>query len=105
MVHTIPPHIQNQINNAQGLRKVLDYLCDGNQEAYKALYFIKGNYKEWDSIMKWLKDNKLTGQKLVEFFQNESEDGGGYHSGVTVILSRIKGHKHTLKAVKIDELN
>lgn len=100
-----PPHIQHQINQTQGLRKVLEYLCDGNQEAYSALYFIKSNYKEWDAILKWLKDNKYTGQKLVEFFQNESDDGGGYHSGVTLILSRLKGHKNLIKTVKIDELS
>lgn len=88
----------------RGLREVVTYLYDGNQEAFNAIYFIKSNYKEWDKILLWLKNNKLHGQKLVEFFQNESPDGGGYHLGVTLILSRIKGQKNFLQTIKLDEL-
>ncbi len=104
-MQNIPPHLQHQINQTQGLRKVLEYLCDGNQEAFGILYYIKGNFKEWDAIIKWLKDNKITGQKLVDFFKNESDEtGGGYLLGVTTILSRLKGHKHLIKGIKADEL-
>lgn len=87
------------------MRKVVDYLYDGVPEAFNALYFIKGNYKQWPYILKWLKDNHLVGQRLVEFFKNASIDGEGYHMGVEHILSRLKGHKNSIEAVKIDELS
>lgn len=91
-------------NELQGLRKVIEYLWAGEPAAFNVLYFIKENYKEWAAIIKWLKDNNIRGKKLVELFQNESSDGGGYHMGVTYILSRIKGHKNTVVGVKLDEL-
>lgn len=89
----------------QGLRKILGYLTDGNSNAFSALLFIKSNYKEWPKMILWLKNNNLTGQKLVEFFENASPDGGGYHMGATHILSRIKGHKNTIVGIKADELH
>jgi hypothetical protein len=92
------------MNNLEGLKKIITYLYDGEQEAFNILYFIKANYKDWPLIIKWLKDNKLKGKKLVEAFQNESPDGGGYHMGVTLILSRIKGMKHRTEGIKVDEL-
>lgn len=88
----------------QGLRQVISYLWDGNQEAFSILYFLKSNYKEWPAMIKWLKDNNLKGQRLVEMFQNESPDGGGYHMGATFILSRLKGFKHGTVGIKGDEL-
>lgn len=88
----------------QGLRDVITYLYGGNQGAFTALMFIKGNYKQWPDILKWLKANQLHGQKLVEFFQNESPDGGGYHMGVTLILARLKGQKFNEDIIKIDQL-
>lgn len=88
----------------QGLRQVISYLWDGNQEAFNILYFIKSNYKEWPKMVKWLKDNNLKGKALAEMFANESPDGGGYHMGATYILSKIKGNKHGLTPIKLDEL-
>lgn len=87
-----------------GLRQVISYLWDGNQEAFNILYFVKNNYKEWPAMIKWMKQNDLKGKKLVELFQNESPDGGGYHLGATFILSRIKGFKHGTIGIKGDEL-
>lgn len=87
-----------------GLRAVISYLYDGNQDAFNILYFIKSNYKAWPEIVRWLKTNKLKGKSLVELFQNESPDGGGYHLGVTHILSRIKGLQHGTVGIKQDEL-
>lgn len=91
-------------NELAGLRQVLTHLYDGQQGAFNALIFIKGNYKQWPEIFQWLKANKLYGKKLVEFFQNESPDGGGYHLGVTLILARINGQKHSENIIKIDQL-
>lgn len=96
--------LQKQLSELEGLKKVVEYLWDGNQEAFNALYFIKSNYKEWASILKWLKDNNLRGQRLADLFKNESPDGGGYHLGVTLILSRMKGHKNGTVSVKVNEL-
>lgn len=91
-------------NELQGMRKILDYLYDGEQGAFNAMFFIKSNYKEWDKIIMWLFKNQLKGKRMVEFFQNESPDGGGYHMGVTLILSRIKGQKNFEQTIKLDEL-
>lgn len=88
----------------QGMRKVISYLWDENQEAFNILYFVKNNYKEWASMMMWMKQNKLIGAKLVQMFQNESPDGGGYHMGAIYILSRLKGFKHQTEGIKVDEL-
>lgn len=88
----------------KGLRQVISYLWDENQEAFNVLYFVKSNYKEWPAMMMWLKRNGKKGKSLVELFQNESPDGGGYHMGATYILSRLKGIKVGTEGVKMDEL-
>lgn len=85
-------------------RKLVEYLWDDNQEAFNILYFLKSNYKAWPQMLIYLKDNKLTGQKLVDFFKNESPDGGGYHMGATFLAARIKGQKFNIDGIKIDEL-
>lgn len=92
-------------NELQGLRAVLNYLYDGEQGAFNALYFIKQNYKEWDKIFIWLKNNGIKGKKLVEFFQNEStESGRGYHLGVVTILNKLDGNKNFQNTIKVDRL-
>lgn len=96
---------QYLLNEVAGLHKIVSYLWDGNQEAFNILYFLKANYKEWGAMFKWLVRNKKKGKDLVELFQNESPDGGGYHMGATYILSRIKGHRHDIVTIKIDELH
>lgn len=96
--------LQNEMQKIQAVRRVFEWLCDGNSDAANILIFIKGNYKQWADIFTWLKINKKRGLGIVELFQNESPDGGGYHMGVTYILSRIKGHKSQVESVKINEL-
>lgn len=96
--------LKNELQQIQRVRMAFEYLADGNGEAAAALIFIKGNYKQWADIMTWLKVNKLRGQSLADFFKNESPDGGGYHLGVQLILSRMKGHKNSTVAIKINEL-
>lgn len=92
----------------EGLRKVISYLMGDDekyrQKAFAALYFLKSNYKDWGNMMIWLKRNNLRGQKLVEFFQNESPDGGGYHMGATKIISMLEGMKHQERTIKVNEL-
>ncbi len=92
------------VGELQGLRAVISYLWDGEQEAFNIVYFLKSNYKEWPAMIRWLKNNQLKGQRLVQMFQNESVDGGGMHLGATYILSRLKGHKHHQVGIKINEL-
>lgn len=99
---TLHDHMMKELD---ALKKIVSYLWDGNNEAFHAIHFIKGNYKEWPAMLVWLKRNDIKGQKLVDFFKNEStDDGGGYHMGATYILSKIKGHKNVIVGVKIDEL-
>ena len=88
----------------KGLRQVVSYLYDGNQEAFNALIFIKGNYKQWAEMLQWLKRNNLKGQRLVDFFKNQSPDGGGFHMGAIHIISRLDGLKHNERNIKINEL-
>lgn len=87
------------------LRAVLGYLMDGNMEAFGILMYIKQTYKDWGKMILWLKQNNLRGQKLVEFFQNESPDGGGYMLGCELILSRMRGNKNSIDGMNIRELS
>lgn len=88
----------------EGLRKIFEWLADGDQEAANALIFMKSQYATWPKMVLWLKTSELRGKRLVEFFQNESPDGGGYHMGIEFLDSRIKGHKHNIAGIKVDEL-
>lgn len=88
----------------EGLRKVLEYLWDGEQEAFNALLWCKSNYKEWPQMIMYCKRNRIKGKKLVELMQNESPDGGGYHLGWEFIHSRMQGIKSEVVGIKGDEL-
>ena len=92
------------VGELQGLRKVIEYLWQGDQNAFNALLFIKSNYKRWPEVIHWLKANNLRGKRLAEMFQNASPDGGGYHLGVEYILARIDGKKFSVDGIKIDQL-
>lgn len=105
------PNRQKQTNSLkfkagelEGFRKVLEYLWDGNQEAFNALLYIKQTYRDWGRIFIWLKDNELRGNKLMDFFKNESPDGGGYLSGIEHIMTRLGGNKHGHDGIKMDNL-
>lgn len=87
------------------IRRALERLMDGKVEAFAPLYFIKHNYKQWQKIFCYLERNNLRGEKLLDFFKNESADGGGYHSGVSFILARIEGHKNSVPIIKSDQLS
>ncbi len=101
---TLKGELQKYQAEINAVRAAFEWLADGNKEAASALIFIKGNYKQWADIMTWLKVNRIRGQALADLFKNESPDGGGYHMGVTYILSRMKGHKNSIEGIKIDEL-
>jgi hypothetical protein len=92
------------MNSIINFKKTLDYLYDGVKETNFPLLFIVQNYKRWHAILNWLVKNEIKGVKLVEFFKNESKDGGGFHSGITLILSRIDGKKHNVDIIKASEL-
>lgn len=95
-------------NELQGLRMVIAHLIGDDEKyripAFSAVLFVKSNYKQWAQMIMWLKTNHLTGKSLVEFFQNESPDGGGYHMGATKIISMIDGLRHQERSIKFDEL-
>ena len=95
-------YVQNEL---RGLRKVFEHVCAGDEKAAHILIYLKSNYKEWDKMVLWLKQNNLRGKKLVEFFQNESPDGGGYLLGATYILNKLDGKKNFQDAIKVDRLH
>lgn len=86
-------------------RRLMDYLYDGNPKTAAPLLFIRHNYKRWHEVFSWLMANKIKGKKLVEFFQNESKDGRGFHCGVTKILNHIDGKKLYTEQIKVNELS
>jgi len=90
----------------QQLRRVLDALYDGEPLAFPTLLAINNQYKRAHYIFMWLLRQKITGMKVVEFFQNESgdSDGKGLLSGVTFILNKIDGEPHRKGRLKITEL-
>ena len=91
----LPPH---------KLRKVLDFLYDGNLDTHRYLYFINSHFKRAHKMFLWLCRNDLKGKKLVEFFQNQSPDGGGYICGCATIISRMDGKKYSIEYVNAQEL-
>ena len=98
-------NIDKEIEHLKNMRRVFEYISDGEVEAANILIYIKSTYAEWEKMILWIKKNDLRGKKLIDFFKNESdESGGGYLLGCTLILSRIKGHKNNLVGVKIYDL-
>ena len=100
----LAPETKEKMHRILFRRGNIEYLWAGEQEAFNALYFIIENYKEWEGMVSWMCQNNLTGKKLVQMFQNESPDGGGYHMGAMYILSRMKGSKNELLNVNITDL-
>lgn len=88
------------VGELAGLRKVIEWLWDGNIEAFNALLWCKSNYKEWPDMIMYCKKQNLRGSKLVEVMRNASPDGGGYHMGWEYINSRMKGNKHNIIGIK-----
>ena len=86
------------------LKMTLDYLYDGNPQTVAPLYFVVNNYKRHIKMLNWLVKNEIRGNKLVDFFKNESPDGGGYHCGASLILSRMDGVKYNVNMVIANEL-
>lgn len=98
--------LNKELEHLVNMRKIFEYLSDGEVEAANILIYIKSSYHEWEKMILWLKRNNIRGKNLINFFKNESdESGGGYLLGCTLILSRIKGHKDTLIGVKINDLS
>ena len=110
IMNTNPKEVQMKYiaGELQGLRMVISHLMGEDEKyrvpAFNAIYFIKSNYKQWPDMIRWMKANKLVGQKLVEFFQNESPDGGGYHMGAIHIVNRLEARKLNERDILITEL-
>lgn len=87
------------------LRRVLDTLYDGNMGTaiwltqIRSFYSKKKNLTREHQVYLWLIRNKLVGQKLIEFFENEE----GFLNGMNLIINRIEGRKISLERIKIDE--
>ena len=65
----------------------------------RAFYSKKKNLTREHQVYLWLIRNGLTGQKLIEFFENED----GFLNGMNLIINRIEGRKISLERIKIDE--
>ncbi len=104
-MNTQPSNQQSEFNlSPDKLRNVLNYLYDGVPETHFYMLNINDNYVRGHLMLLWLAQNKLKGKKLVEFFKNCSEDGEGVLPGVSHILSRLDGKKHSYEHVKAWEL-
>lgn len=90
--------------NRQQHRTIYHYLFDGDPGTHHYLSYIAKTFKRADRMLLWLVKNKLRGKKLIEFFQNESVDGGGYLCGCATIISRMDGRKYSMEHVKLWEL-
>lgn len=96
---------RNQGLPVDQLRTLIETLYDGNNAAYfyltriRAFYTKKKNLYREHQVYLWLVRNKLTGQKLVEFFENED----GFLNGMNIIINRIEGRVYSMERIKIDE--
>lgn len=86
------------------IRKVLDFLYDGVPATHQYLIFIDSTFIRAHKMFLWMVRNELKGKKLVEFFQNESPDGGGHICGCATIISRMDGRKYSINYVNAVEL-
>ena len=87
------------------LRTLLDNLYDGVPATMLYLAKIRAFYSKKDNIHRehqiylWLSGNKLCGQKLVDFF----EENDGFLGGLNLAVNRMDGRKYSLNTIKIDE--
>lgn len=82
----------NKIRYDVGYRQTLTYLWDDNVGTIFYLQQVQ-LYKRWREIFNWLVTNKLNGQRLVDFFKNETDREKGVLVGITFIINKIEGHK------------
>jgi hypothetical protein len=94
------PNLHIRLGEAR-LRHVLDFLYDGVPGTAMPLLQCR-NFKQEHEIYLWLYHNQIKGQKLVEFFKNESksEDGTGYLNAINEILKRITREKNRKANIK-----
>ena len=87
-------------------RLILDKLYEGEPATAMPLLYIRHNFKDHLRIFDWMLQNGIRGRRLVEFFQNESndDDGGGFIRGISIILSRMEGTKHYHRPATIEDL-
>lgn len=87
------------------LRQVLNKLYDGTPTTMLYLSQIRGFYSKKKDMTREhliymeLVRNKLTGTRLVQFF----EEQGGFLSGLNWLVNKVEGNKYHQKTIKIDE--
>lgn len=91
--------------NRYQLRKVADYLYDGVPEVAHLMAQVR-QFKDGDRVLLWLVKNKIRGQRMVDFFKEESgkDSSKGVMRGVQRALSFINGHKRYLEPLKTRDL-
>jgi hypothetical protein len=71
------------------LRKYADYLWDEKVDVVRILGQLK-QFNRFDEMIKWLVENKIRGQALIDFFNDaEGVETRGVLRGVNEILKRI----------------
>jgi len=86
-----------------GMKKTLLYLWDGNNET--TFYIAPINeYKREVDILNWLVKNEIKGQKLIDFFKNETDREKGILIGVTYIINKLEGNYHLKRSLTAADL-
>ena len=84
--------------------KYAQYLWDGKLEVLHKLRQLK-QFKRYPEILSWLTRNQMQGQKLLDFFNEESGDETkGVLQGVRTIYNYIDNEKFNRDALTLKEL-
>jgi len=107
--HEMTNGIRLTPDEASLLKAQLQNLWGGDQSCLVHLQFVWVTFRRWPTIFAWMIRNNITGPRIAEFFKDvNSERGGdattGYLLGVTRILNRIDGLKHSRRGLRREEL-
>jgi len=78
--------------NVDAYKHTLSYLWD---DVLGTIWYMQQIqlYKKDLHIFNWLVVNELRGQKLIDFFKNETDRERGVLVGITFIINKLEGHK------------
>lgn len=86
-------------------RVLLEYVWDGNYPAVLQLSQLRAQFKRYPEILSWLAENKIRGQKVIDFFNDaEGVETRGVLVGVKKILNRIDNTRFNKDAMTVEDL-
>lgn len=92
----------NRQLNTHELRKVLDYLWDGNPHVLQILLGINYQFdKIAHSVFYYLYQNQVKGMAIKEFF----DENGGTLGGLAFIKNKLNGNFNGKEWIKIDDIS